>query len=296
MAKWIPLVDAYKASLVRPTQFIDYRADKGIFYSKKFSEIRQIFKYTTETKLAWNSFMYTDGKIWLISSMGTEVRLTLFADDVMCGDNRLKEYAECLYSNKSLHAKGRPFTAQVYEVLPNEIPEVNGVWVGNPEATSYNERMFVIGKDNKLEQGILGERLTKVCRPATEFELTSGSSVLKPTDMCFNMHPVATRKILCEHVNCERGRTTARMRPVVELPDDILVRVEDDRFDGSSPEKALQIKSATEKSADAFSDELDNYLKLLKISGNHMDKTELATAMHKISEIQQKIYELQLPF
>ncbi len=293
MASWIPMVDAYKALLVRPTQFIDYKPDKGTFFSKKFSKLKQICEYTTEAELAWNSFMCADGKICLISSTSTEATLTLSTDDLLCGINRLSEYAESLYSNKSLRARGVPFTTQIYNVLPNEIPEVTGVWVGNSEPASYNERMFVVGKSSELKQGAFGERITKIWCPATEFELTDGSSILRATDSCFNRYPVATRRIVCEHLNRESGGT-ASMRPVIELPADILVQIADDKFDGSSPERALQIK--IEHQENGVADELDAYLELLKDRGGCIDKASLARAMHKVSEIRQRIYELQMPF
>lgn len=220
MANWVLLGEWIAENKSRSSLYIDYVPNAGALTTTDEKDIE------TEYNLGWHSFVVESDdnrvKVYLASAKATDaeyyeyiIRQSGYPYKHLMASFNPRVYGFYLYSNVDLEAYGQELTMDLFYALPKEIKFLpNSNYVINQKCLSYMPLPYGYYSENYF-----------VCN---ESGLESFSA--KDTN------------ILGKHLGTKENNF--KLRPVVALPDDIMVDIGDSERNGKTPETALKIVRA----------------------------------------------------
>ncbi len=217
MANWVNLKELFqkKEAVTDPQAlFIKYRPDEGEYtFSADKTGAEKERKMLTERELGgWHASVTDDNKVILVADKPTMFEVKLRGSHGWANlEEILNEGIKACYSNAELKATGVIITSSVFEGLSNSLID------------REMDKCYLLG--TKTEERDYLAVLGVTCGKIKEYKVA--------------------------FVDGSTDEYNFRIRPAVLLPSNIVVNLGDAENDGSTPDKALEIRidvEATEKS------------------------------------------------
>jgi hypothetical protein len=231
MANWVSLKKLLSEAATDATKreemsrlYIAYQPDGGkyTFPSKETGEEDNQVAKAERNLGGWHPFVTKEGEVFLISHEATEFNLRLLGKPGYDNEPRLlQEYGE-IYGSKALEAKGEALTEEKYEELSSYLRHTcqRSYWLAS-------NSIFLVK--------------THICFKA--YFVYNG---IKYVRNLYELDDDGTYQYHCDDINyrCDevKYRCLCAIRPVVQLPSNILVDMGNKFYDGTTNEQALKIK------------------------------------------------------